>query len=195
MSFKLVFAEKAVQDIIFAPARLIMKCFMNVMRETEGVIIDKVMDLFTINKKGKVDYDLKAVLKRLDARPGDYNNNDQNDTLEIVGRLAYTATNFIEKLFSVKNEPSWKAQSERLAEVATNGGMKYEDFLKVVIQLVDVMDISSQIYIHTDKRVKGEEDVTRTYSMFNNRDNGFDETIAEVNLLRERFADPGDLTD
>jgi len=43
---------------------MIMKSFMNVARETESEIIDKVADLFTINAKGKVDYDFKAVSKR-----------------------------------------------------------------------------------------------------------------------------------
>lgn len=196
MSFKLVFSEKAVQDIIFAPAQLIMQSFMNMMRETESEIIDKVMDLFTINDKGEVKYDYKAMTKRLNVHPADYNANDgRTNPLDIVRTLAYKATNFIEKLVSVRNESNWKAQAERLAKVATNGEMKYDDFLKVTIQMVDVKDISSQLYIHTDKRVKGEEDVTQTYSMFNNRENGFDDVIADVNQMRERFADPSDLTD
>ena len=196
MSFKLVFAEKAVQDIIFAPARLIMKSFMNVMRETESAIIDKIMDLFTINEKGKVKYDQNAVSKRLGVSAFDNDNNDgQTSPLDIVRNLAYAATKFIAKITSVRNESGWKGQSDRLAKVASSGGMKYEDFLKVVIQMVDVKNISSEIYIHTDKRVKDEADVTQTYTMFNNRDNGFDNTIAEVNQMRERFADPSDLTD
>lgn len=195
MSFKLVFSEAAVQDIIFAPADLIMKSFMNVMRETQAEVVDKIIDLFKINDKGEVKYDYKAVAKRLNVNPSDYNNSDQTNPLEIVRTLAYKATDFIEKLFSVKNEATWKGQSERLSKVATNGDMKYEDFLKVVIQMTDTKNISSQLYIHTDKRVEGEEDVTQTYDMFNNRDNNFDNTIAEVNQMRERFADPSDLTD
>jgi hypothetical protein len=194
MSFKLVFAEQAVQDIIFAPAQMIMKSFMNVMRETEGEIINKVMDLFTINKKGEVSYDYKAMQKRLNVSAFD-NNDGGTNPLDIVRNLAYGATKFIEKITSVKEEATWKGQSERLAKVAAQGEMKYEDFLKVVIQLVDVKHLSSEIYVHTDKRVKGEADVTQNYTMFNTRDNGFDNTIADVTHMRERFADPSDLTD
>jgi hypothetical protein len=193
MSFKLVFAEKAVQDIVFAPAQMIMKSFMNVMRETEGAIIDKVMDLFTIDNKGKVNYDYKAARKRLGYNG--YDSDNGTNPLDIVRTLASAATKFIEKIISVRNESGWKAQSERLARVASSGDMKYEDFLKVVIQMVDVSNISSQVYVHTDKRVKGEADVTQNYNMFNNRDNGFDNTIAEVSQMRERFADSTDLTD
>ncbi|HAH32291.1 MAG TPA: hypothetical protein DCL44_08260 [Elusimicrobia bacterium] len=195
MSFKLVFAEKAVQDIIFAPAQIIMKSFMNVMRESEGAIIDKVMDLFTIDKKGRVAYDERAVSKRLGVSASDNNGDQGTNPLDIVRTLASAATGFIEKIVSVRNESGWKAQSERLAKVAATGDMRYEDFLKVVIQMVDVKNISSEIYVHTDKRVKGEADVTQNYNMFNNRDNGFDRTIADVTQMRERFAEPTALTD
>ena len=197
MSFKLVFAEQAVQDIIFAPARLIMKSFMNVMCETEGAIIRKVMDLFNIDDKGRVSYNYRAMQKRLDANGFDTSISGDNGTnpLDIVRSLAYSATRFIQKITSVREEATWKGQSERLAKVAAHGDMKYEDFLKVVIQLVDTKNISSEVYIHTDKRVDGEQDVNQNYTMFNTRDNGFDSTIAEVNQMRERFADPSDLTD
>lgn len=195
MSFKLVFAEQAVQDIILAPAQMIMKAFINVMRETEGAIADKVMDLFTINKKGEVAYDYKEASKRLGV--SSFNNNDGGGTnpLDIVRTLSYGAAKFIEKIESVRAESGWKAQSERLAKVAAQGDMTYEDFLKVVIQLVDTKDISSEIYVHTDKRVKNEADVNQNYTMFNNRENGFDNTISNVTHMRERFADPSDLTD
>ena len=194
MSFKLVFAEQAVQDIILAPAQMIMKAFMNVMRETEGAIVNTAMDLFIINKKGQVDYDYNAMSKRFDGNSLD-NSGQGANPLDIVSTLAAAATRFIEKLMSVKSESGWKAQAARLAEVAGRSDMKYEDFLKVAIQLVDTRDISSEIYVHTDKRVKGEEDVNQNYSMFNNRENGFDSTIAGVTQMRERFEDPSDLTD
>ena len=193
MSFKLVFAEQAVQDIVFAPEQDIMKAFMNVMRETEGAIVDKVMDLFTVNKKGEATYDQKAMRQRLGA--GYKNMDNGTNPLEIVNTLASAATQFLGKIASVRAESTWKGQSEQLAKVAATGDMKYEDFLKVVIQLVDVKNISSDIYVHTDKRVKGEADITQNYTMFNTRENGFDNTISDVNQMRERFADPGDLTD
>ena len=194
MSFKLVFSEKAVQDIVFAAPQMIMKAYMNVMRETEAVLVDKIMDLLTIDAKGEVGYDYKAVEKRLGVSAFDSAEGSTNP-LDIVRTLAGAATKFIEKIVSVRAEATWKGQSERLAKVASSGEMRYEDFLKVVIQMVDTRDISSDIYIHTDKRVKGEQDVTQNYSMFNNRDNGFDNTIADVTAMRERFADSTDLTD
>ena len=197
MSFKLLINERGVQDIIFAPAQAIMKAYMNMMREVEGEIIGKVMDLFTINKEGKVDYDYKAAQKRLGVSGFDHNDNGTNP-LDIVRTLAYTATQVIRDLVSVKETSNWKEQSERLSKVAAGGSksnLKYEDFLKVIVQLVKPGDVSADVYIHTDKRVKGEADVTQNYQFFNNRDNSFDNTIADVAQMRERFTEPSDLTD
>ena len=197
MSFKLLINERGVQDIMFAPAQAIMKAYMNMMREVEGEIIGKVMDLFTINKEGKVDYDYKAAQKRLGVSGFDHNDNGTNP-LDIVRTLAYTATQVIRDLVSVKETSNWKEQSERLSKVAAGGSksnLKYEDFLKVIVQLVKPGDVSADVYIHTDKRVKGEADVTQNYQFFNNRDNSFDNTIADVAQMRERFTEPSDLTD
>ncbi len=194
MSFKLVFSDKAVQDIILAAPQMIMKAYMNVMRETESEIVNKVMDLFTVSDKGEVKYDYSAAQKRLGVTSFD-NNQESTNPMNIVGTMARAATKFIEKIVSVREESSWKGQSEQLAKVASHSDMKYEDFLKVVIQMVDTKDISSDIYIHSDKRVKGEPDVTQNYSMFNNRDNNYDRTLGDVTAMRERFADPTDLTD
>jgi hypothetical protein len=196
MSFKLVFAEQAVQDIVFAPTQMIMKSFMNVMRENESEreVVNKTMDLFTINTRGEVSYDHEAMAKRLGVNQLDPQDNGTNP-LKIVNTLAGAATKFIAKITSVKEETTWKGQSERLAKVAASGDMKYEDFLKVVIQMVDVKNLSSEIYVHTDKREKGEADISQNYTMFNTREHGFDNTISAAAQMRDRFAEPSDLTD
>ncbi|HNW43606.1 MAG TPA: hypothetical protein PKI19_03825, partial [Elusimicrobiales bacterium] len=197
MGFKLLINERGVQDIIFAPARAIMKAYMNMMREAEAAIIDRVMDLFTISKEGKVDYDWKAMQRRLGVSSFDSYENAANP-LDIVRTLAYTATQVIRDLAAVKEASNWKDQSERLAKVAagsSKSNLKYEDFLKVIVQLVNPADVSAEVYLHTDKRVKGEADVTQNYQFFNGRENNFDNTIAGVNQMRERFAEPSILTD
>jgi hypothetical protein len=197
MSFKLLINDRGVQDIIFAPAQAIMKAFMNVAREEESFIVDKVMDLFTINKDGKVDYDYKAVSKRLGVNGFD-NTEGRTNPLDIVRNLAYSATRVIQDIMSIRNASDWKAQSERLSEVAagkSKSNLSYEDFLKVVVQLVKPGDVSASVYVHTDKHVKGEADVTQTYEFFNNRDNNFDNTMSEVTQMQNRFNDPATLTD
>lgn len=195
MSFKLLINDRGVQEILLAPARAVMKAYLNMMREAHAEIIDKVMDLFTINREGKVDYDRKAAAKRLASyAPQESGANP----LEIVHTLAYAATHVLEDILSIGDASGWKEQSDKLAKVASGNsrsGLKYEDFLKVVVQLVNPENISAEVYVHTDKRIKGEADVTQTYRFYNSRDNNFDGTMAEINQVRERFADPSELTD
>jgi hypothetical protein len=115
-----------------------------------------------------------------------------------VRNLAYGATQVIRDIMTVRGTGGWKSQSEQLAKVAagsSRSGLGYDDFLKVVVQLIKPGDVSAAVYLHTDKHVKGEPDVTQTYNFFNGRDNSFDSTMSEVNQLQNRFNNPSDLTD
>lgn len=197
MSFKLMINENGVQGILLAPAQAVMKACMNMMRETNATIIDKVMDLFRVGADGRVGYDQAAARKRLGVSPIEELESGSNP-LSILNTLVYTATRVILDIASVRSAPGRKAQSDMLANVAggnSKSGLKYEDFLKVVVQLAAPGNVSAQVYLHTDKRVKGEADITQTYDFFNGRDNRFDETLGEVNQMRERFTDPAELTD
>ncbi len=196
MSFKLMINDGGVQEIIMAPVEAIMKAYMNAMRETEAAIINKIMDLFTFDKKGAVTYDQRAVETRLgvSSSPGQ----DEYNPMDTVRQLANTATQVIRDIVSIKNAGNWKAQSEQFSKVAagsSKSGLSYENFLKVAVQLVDSKDVSAAVYIHTDKHVKGEADVTQTYNFFNSRDNSFDNTLSEVTQMQNRFNDPAELTD
>ena len=195
MSFKLLINGRGVQEILLAPAMAVMNAYMNMMREVHADIIDKVMDLFTINKEGKVAYDHKAAVKRLASHaPRESGTNP----LEIVHTLAYAATQVLRDISSIREASGWKDQSDRLAKVASGSSksnLKYEDFLKVAVQLVNPENISAEVYVHTDKRVKGEADVSQSYRFFNGRENDFDGSMAEINQVRDRFAEPSELTD
>lgn len=198
MCFKLMINDRGVQDIIFAPAEAIMKAYMNMMRERQAEIIDSVMDLFTTDKQGKVRFDSSAAAERLGVNSLEAHPEGWVDPLAIVRTLAYAATQVIKDIMSVRSVSGWKARSEQLSKVAAGGsksGLGYEDFLKVVMQLVRPGDVSASVFLHTDKRVQGEADVTQTYSFFNSRDNNFDATMSEVTQLQNRFNDPAELTD
>ena len=196
MNFNLLISERGVQAIIAAPAQAIMKAYMNMMREAVPVIIDKVMDLFYITKDGKVGYDSREAARRVGGTSADYENPAK--PVDVVKQLALGATEIICDIASMRDTAGWKEQSEQLAKVAagsSRSGLSYEDFLKVVVQLVDPLDVSAEVFVHTDKKVKGEADVTQNYKFFNNKDNSFDANIAEVNQMHARFEDPATLTD
>ena len=198
MGFKLLINERGVQDIIFAPARAIMRAYLNMMCELYGAIIRKVADLFTIGKEGKVAYDEALMRKALGVSANAYYENPTDNPMNTVYFLARDAGRVIKDLASVKDAATWKGQSEKLSEVAagkSKSGLKYEDFLKVAVQLVDPLDVSAEVYLHTDKRRDGEADVTQNYQFFNTGANNFDSTISGVNQMRERFAEPSLLSD
>ncbi|MEI7529164.1 MAG: hypothetical protein WCK76_09480 [Elusimicrobiota bacterium] len=194
MNFKLLISEGGVQQIITAPVQEIMKAFLNVMRETLPDIVDRVADLFSVNAEGKVVYDWRAAEKRM----GGLTVTEGNNPMDAVKWLAHDATDMIRDILSVRNAPGWKAQSEQLAKVvagSTSSELAYEQALKVLVQLVDPLNVSAEVYVHTDKKVKGETDVTQNYQFFNARENSFDANIAEVSQMQARFADPSTLTD
>jgi len=72
---------------------------------------------------------------------------------------------------------------------------KYEDFFKVVLQLVRPADVSVQVYVHLDPKKKGVENVTRSYNFYSADAKGYDATISDVTRMRERFAEPAELSD
>lgn len=198
MGFKLLINERGVQDIIFAPARAIMRAYLNMMCELYGAIIRKVSELFTIGKSEKVEYDAALMRKALGVSANTDYENPTDDPMNTVYFLARDAGRVIKDFASVKDAATWKAQSEKLSEVAagkSKSGLKYEDLLKVAVQLVNPLDVFAEVYLHTDKRRDGEADVTQNYQFFNTGGNNFDNTISGVNQMRERFAEPSLLGD
>ncbi len=196
MNFKLLINERGLQEILLAPAQAVMKAYLNMMRRFVPGIVDKVMGLFYIGEEGRVRYDSREAARRVGGTSADYANPVK--PVDVVKKLALGAEEFLRGLAGARGAAGWKAQAEKLAEIAagsSDSGLSYEDFLQVVVQVVDPLNVSAEVYVHTDKQVEGEEDVTRNYQFFNGRDNSFDAGIAEVNQMHARFADPAVLTD
>ena len=197
MSFKMLINEQGMQDIIFSPAQAIMKAFMNMMREVHAEIIDRVMGLFTFDKKGEVTYDTAAAERALGVSSSDEFAEGCNP-FEIINNLAYTATRVIQDLAGVRDEPDWKKQSEKFSNIAggkSKSGLGYEDFLKVMVQLTKPANVSVSVYVHLDPKKKGVADVTQTYEYFNNKTKSYDATLSGVTQMRDRFSDPAELSD
>ncbi|PKM98576.1 MAG: hypothetical protein CVU79_02805 [Elusimicrobia bacterium HGW-Elusimicrobia-3] len=196
MSFSLVFTQKAVNSILVAPAITVMRAVLNVMEGLDREILEKVRHLFKMDSKGKVDYDWKAASKIL----RDYERQDDNfDPLSIVNSFCTNASRIIADIASVRAEGDQKARAERLSRVLGGKGKSrvgYENMLQVLIQLVDVKDIYAKMDVKTDKRIKGEENIANSYSMYNNNlQAGYGEQLGQANSLRDRFADPSVLSD
>ena len=197
MNFSLLINERGLQQILSAPAELVMKAYLNMMRQYAPLkkIIDKIMDLFHVDERGRATYDSIEAQRRLG-----WNSNpkDNSEPEELARKLALGATEVIKDLADLRRTGNWKDQSAMLAALTTGksrSGLDYEDFLKVAVQLTDPLNVSAQVFVSTSKKYKGEQDISQTYQFFNNRSDSFDANIAEVNQMQARFGDPAMLTD
>jgi hypothetical protein len=65
--------------------------------------------------------------------------------------------------------------------------------MKIIVQLVSKDNLAGQVYISTDKKVKGEEDVNSNYVIGPN--NNLSQTINQIVEQRDRFSNPSTLKD
>ncbi|MDD2806746.1 MAG: hypothetical protein PHV33_14435 [Elusimicrobiales bacterium] len=197
MSFSLVFTKEAVRDIVGAPAATIMKAVCNVMEGIDREIISKVYNLFRIDGEGKVKYDWKAASKALAEYKRD--GEDAFDPLSVVNTFCTNVAQIVSDIASVSAAGDQKAKSKRLSEIMAGRGKSrvgYESMLQVVIQLVNVNDIFAKLDLSTDKRIKGEENVASSYNVYNEGlQAGYNSQLGQANSLRDRFADPSELSD
>lgn len=194
IAFKLLISEEGLKQILFAPAKLILKAYLNVMKEFDKFIIEKFGSLFKVNDEGKVVYDYSKAREIARRESFDFENED--DMLLTVNYLAYQATNLIKDVFSVRDEKDLRKRSEKFAEIASGKGkskLAFDKFMKVVVQLVSKENMAGKIYISTDKKVKGEEDVNVNYAIDPNGQ--LNNTINEITTQRERFSQPSILRD
>jgi flagellar hook-basal body complex protein FliE len=162
------------------------------MKETERALVEKVAHLFSVDDKGVVDFDKEKAAQILnsDEMESGYN------PLYILRDMAKTATAIIKDILSIGSQSDPKAQSQKLSEVAAGrgkSGLGFEDFLKVVVQLVSKENISAQVYVATDKRVKGEKDINQNYVITGSTQ--AENAMNEMTQMRDRFSDPSKLSD
>jgi len=192
VSFKLMISEQGIKEIILAPFKEILNAYLNVMKETERALVEKVAHLFSVDDKGVVDFDKEKAAQILnsDEMESGYN------PLYILRDMAKTATAIIKDILSIGSQSDPKAQSQKLSEVAAGrgkSGLGFEDFLKVVVQLVSKENISAQVYVATDKRVKGEKDINQNYVITGSTQ--AENAMNEMMQMRDRFSDPSKLSD
>jgi len=187
-NFNLMINGNGLQEIIFAPARAVMKAYFNIMRKKYSEVFEKAGDLFFVTEDGRVMYNKQAAESRFDY--------EDVTPLNAMRRLAATATKLIADLFSVRSAGTSQSQAERFSKLTSGkgkSGLNTSDFLKVVVQMVDPSDVSA--YFEVNSRNKKTGKYNNSSQFFNNGKGNFDSTVSEVNEAQNRFADPAELTD
>lgn len=184
--FKLMISERGIQEIIFAPAAAIMRAFFSVVSDKYKDILDKAEDLFSIDEQGKVSYNRSEASRRFSAA-------GNMQPLVAMRRLAAKATSVIADIFSVKKAYDDKDQASRFANLAQGGGtLGANDFLKVVVQLLDPSQVSASFTMDSKNKKTGKHHYSA--SVFNSGEN-VDASLKEVQEAEGRFSDPALLTD
>ncbi len=190
IAFKLLISKEGIKQIIFSTPERILKAYLNMMREFDSFIVDKFGSFFSFDKD-KVTYDWKKVRENMDSFDENY-----SQTIGVLDQIAKSATKLIKDIFSIRDEQDSKKQAEKFAKVASGKAstdIGYDQFMKVVVQLVSKENLAGQLYIATDKKVKGEEDFNANYTIDPNGE--VTQTMNEIVNQRDRFSNPSTLKD
>ncbi|MCX7648714.1 MAG: hypothetical protein N2Z60_08890, partial [Elusimicrobiales bacterium] len=190
IAFKLLISKEGIKQIIFSTPERILKAYLNMMREFDSFIVDKFGSFFSFDKD-KVTYDWKKVRENMDSFDENY-----SQTIGVLDQIARSATKLIKDIFSIRDEQDSKKQAEKFAKVASGKAstdIGYDQFMKVVVQLVSKENLAGQLYIATDKKVKGEEDFNANYTIDPNGE--VTQTMNEIVNQRDRFSNPSTLKD
>ncbi|MBI3551734.1 MAG: hypothetical protein HY077_04390 [Elusimicrobia bacterium] len=172
-----VFNQKAVQDVLHASADEIVKCYYNAKQATEGVVLTDLM--------------AQAKAEKTMDRP---NNESARDMLASMASTAAKIVKDITEAAAAKTPEEQAEKFSRILSGAGKSGLAYENILKVLVQLIDPLDISAEFYARTNKHIKGEKDVKVRY-VLNDRKVADDKLLGQMLEARKRFVEPTKLTD
>jgi hypothetical protein len=172
-----------------------MKAVFNVMEGLDREIVSKVRHLFRIGGDNRIDYDWKAAREIL--RQYERGGDNAFDPLSVVNTFCSNIAAIVSDISSVRDIGDQKEKSARFSKVLAGKGksrLGYEGLLQVLIQLVDVKDISASLSVQTDKRIAGEANISDSYSFYNT---GLEagSQLSTADAMRDRFSDLSDLSD
>ena len=188
--------EKAVHDIIAAPAALVIKAFCNSLESGARDLMKKVLSVSTVGDDGSVNFKLRDLAKAGVDTSRSPHGAVQN-VIDQVYRLCRTAQMIVKDLSMVRSAADWKTQSEKLSKIIGGGGksgLAYAEILKVLVQVVDPKDVAADMIYQTEKNIKGQDDVSVFYS-YNHENNPAFENADHYKEVMDHFEDPSTLSD
>ncbi|MBI5596032.1 MAG: hypothetical protein HY928_08085 [Elusimicrobia bacterium] len=193
-AFTLVFGRKAVEDIVSAPADVVLRSYVNALGYAEQELMKRVLPLLRIEEGGKVSYRERDALKALGY--DGWRDENASGALSELSQLAQTATGLIQDLAKARAAASPEDRAKLFLEVMAGdgrAGLAYEAAMKVLVQMADPADVAGEFFVNVEKGRKGEKDVTARLLL--NKDLGDGAFIGEASRNRARFAEPSILVD
>ena len=192
-AFSLVFNEKAILDILWAPAEVVIRAFANALGKEDADLLALAMTHGKMGTSG-LEVDRKALRKTLRSLGYDPFDRNRQDVYQQIMSLVSKATDLVKDLVEAR-AGEWEARTKALAKIVAGEartGLEYADVMKVLVQLTDTENIFGEFRIQTNKKIDGEKDLSGRYLL--NRGQA-DKAFQESMLLKERFSEPSLLSD
>lgn len=195
MSFTLVMNQRAVKDILAAPADAVVKALANSLGDSDERRMVEWLSAHGTLKNGKFDYSSREA-ERAFPSAEESGHGSQNDRTRELANLSRTAANLLADLATARDAKDNEARAQALASLVGGkgkGDLAYEDALRVLVQFVDPMDLTGDFVANVSVSTKGVKSPNQHLVLKNGRQ--------EVPLLKEagdtkaRFAEPSILVD
>jgi hypothetical protein len=202
VSLTLAFDQKAVHDMLSASTEQVLRAFSASLDASHGMVdgSDRPMvDWLIANgryKDGKIDYDWYAADKAFPSDDNRGHGGPADDKMRTLSGLSSTAAGLIADLASARDEKDSNARAEKVAKIVggrAESGLAYEDVMRVLVQLVDPLDVTGDFVAGIQVSTKG-VDKTNSHLVLKN---GRPEiaTLKDAGETKSRFAQPSVLTD
>lgn len=190
-AFTVIFNQKAIEEILWAPAETVVKAFMQVLSLADQGLLKTALEFASIADDGGLNLDKKALNRKLWRMS--LSDEARMELFQKIKRLARRAAGFVQDLVEARGG-GWKERTESLVKIVSgkgNGGLKYDDAIKALVQLTERANLFGEFRIHANKKIKGEKDISARYLLHAGRQ---DPAFLEQLKLKEAIvSDPPEL--
>jgi hypothetical protein len=193
LSFTLVMNQKAVRDILAAPSDAVLRAFAASLDAVDKPMMNWLIANGARGGNNEIGYDWNAARR---AFPQDSGREPASDPGSSIAKLSRDAAAFLNDLAAARDAKNNEERAQALATMIGGKGRSdrsYEDSLRVLVQLVDPMDLSGDFVSNVQSSSKDVKSASNHLVLKKDR--------AEVPLLKEagdakaRFSQPSILTD
>ncbi|MBI4346500.1 MAG: hypothetical protein HY553_06575 [Elusimicrobia bacterium] len=197
-AFTVVFNAEAVTQLLTAPVETILRAVAAAVGGSDGHMLGFALDRSEVRADGTLAFDRKKMRKALREAGLDGSPDPEApyDPLSEIGRVAKLAASVAQDLLAAAAAPTPEARAEALARMIGGkgrSGLEYGDILEILVQLVDPGQLTAQLALRVEKKIKGEPDVAARFAF--NPALAADPELTALAALRGRFAPPTNLTD
>jgi hypothetical protein len=188
MAFMLVFNEKAIEDIAKASPEIVARALANSLDAWSRPILDWLMANGQLSNDGRLRYDGRAL-----SSASEFGANDSVPAqAEHLSGMLQDLLRDMAALRAAANPDSRARQFVKMFAGRGEGRLAYADMAKVLVQLVDPLDLSASLAINIKKGVSGDPDVRVKCRLKNRPENPALDFATDA---KKRFVLPSELVD